>query len=390
MEVSVDNRPSRFRSGLAAVLTVLILVPAGLLFLRVWQQNEDERDSTQREQQGVEYLTTLSPLVSALAEAQSSALQGVSAPPAALTAAVTRVSAVDQRLGETLGTRERWTGLRDKIGRLPAVAGNPIQVFQAHVEVTDLSLARYNSVLDNSELSRDPDNDVAHLQETLGVDLPGTVIQVSRMGDLSLMLANITGSAKERALAQQILAPQFGAAVQAVNTSVSRLTDNLQAAVDDTQSTTLSGSLVTTVDGFRRGVEAFIRAASPGGQTKPNPAGMSTAQSQLQTSLSSLSGVLVRETNGLLSDRLDDLDSKRLQALVLAGVAVLLAVAAVLLPLTGRRRSTEQPSAGPDNGRGMHVGPGGSDNYGNSHFDPSPAYGDEVHPTRRERSGALR
>jgi len=390
MAVSVDNRPSRFRSGLAAVLTILILVPAGLLFLIVWQQNEDERDSTKLEQLGIEYMTALFPLVSALAEAQSTALQNLPGPPASLTAAVARVNAVDQRLGETLGTRERWTGLRDKIGRLPSVAGNPIVVFQAHVEVTDLSLALYNAVLDNSQLSRDPDNDIAHLQEALGVDLPSTVIQVSRMGDLSLMLANVSGTPKEQALAQQILAPQFGAAVQAVNTSVSRLTDNLQAAVDDTQSTTLSGSLVTTVDGFRRGVEAFIRGANPGEQQKPNPAGMATAQSQLQTSLSSLSGVLVRETNGLLTDRLDDLDSKRLQALVLIGVAVLLVVAAVIVPLTGRRRATEQPSAGPDNGRGMHVGPGGSDNYGNSHFDPAPAYGDEVHPTRRERSGALR
>jgi hypothetical protein len=390
MAVSVDNRPSRFRSGLAAVLTILILVPLGILFLRVWQQNQDERDHTKREQQGVEYLTALSPLVSALAEAQSSALRNIPGPPEALTAAVARVSAVDQRLGEALGTRERWTGLRDKIGRLPAVAGNPIQIFQAHVEVTDLSLALYNSVLDNSGLSRDPDNDVAHLQEALGVDLPGTVVQVSRMGDLSLLVANISGSAREQAQAQQILAPQFGAAVQAVNTSVSRLTDNLQAAVDDTQSTTLSGSLVTTVDGFRRGVEAFIRGASPGGTAKPNSAAMATAQSQLQTSLGSLSGVLVRETNGLLTDRLDELDSKRLQALVLAGVAVLLVLAAVVVPLTGRRRTTEQPPAGPDNGRGMHVGPGGSDTYGNSHFDPSSAYGDEVHPTRRERSGALR
>ena len=390
MAVSVDNRPSRFRAGLAAVLTVLILVPTGLLFLRVWQQNQDERDHTKQEQQGVEYLTALSPLVSALAEAQSSALQNIPEPPAALTAAVAQISAVDQRLGESLGTRERWTGLRDKIGRLPAVAGNPIQIFQAHVEVTDLSLALYDSVLDNSGLSRDPDNDVAHLQDALGADLPGTVVQVSRMGDLSLLVANITGTAREQAQAQQILAPQFGAAVQAVNTNVSRLTDNLQAAVDDTQSTTLSGSLVTTVDGFRRGVEAFIRGASPGGTAKPNSAAMATAQSQLQTSLSSLSGVLVRETNGLLSDRLDELDSKRLQALVLAGAAVLLGLAAIIVPLTGRRRATEQPPAGPDNGRGMHVGPGGSDNYGNSHFDPSSSFGDEVHPTRRERSGALR
>jgi hypothetical protein len=385
MAVSVDNRPSRLRSGLAAVLAILILVPAGLLFLRVWQQNDDERTSTKLEQQGVEYLTSLAPLVSALAEAQSAALQGNSAAPASLTTAVARVAAVDQRLGEDLGTRERWTGLRDKIGRLTAAGSNPIAVFSAHVEVTDLSLALYNTVLDNSDLARDPDNDVSHLQEALGVDLPGTVVQVSRMGDLSLMLANLQGSASERTQAQQILAPQFGAAVQAVGTSVGRLTDNLQAAVDDTESTTLSGSLVTTVDGFRRGVEAFLRGASPSGAAAPNAAAMATAQSQLQTSLTSLAGVLVRETNGLLTDRLDRLDNERIQALVLAGVTVLLALAAAILPLTGRRRT--QPADPGDRDRG---GQGGPDQYGNSHFDPVPAYGDEVNPTRRERSGALR
>ncbi len=386
MAVSVDNRPSRLRAALAGVLTILILVPAGLLFLRVWQQNEDERDSTKREQQGVEYLTALSPLTSALAEAQSSALQGSAEPPASLTAAVTRVAAVDQRLGETLGTRERWTGLRAKIDALPSAPANPVQKFQAHVEVTDLTLALYNSVLGNSELSRDPDNDVSNLQEALGVDLPGSVVQVSRMGDLSLMLTNITGSAAERAQAQAILAPQFGAAVQGTNASVSRLTDNLQAAVDGTESTTLSGSLVTTVDGFRRGVEAFIRGASSTGGTPPNAAALATAQSQLQTSLSSLAGVLVRETNSLLADRLDRLDSRRIEALALAGAAVLLAIAASLLPLIGsRRRAAEPATAG-----GPGAGGRGPDGYGNHPFDPVPSYGDEVNPTRRERSGALR
>ncbi len=391
MAVSVDNRPSRLRAALAGVLTVLILVPAGLLFLRVWQQNEDERDTTRREQQGVEYLTSLSPLVSALAEAQSSALQGVSSPPASLTAAVARVAAADQRLGETLGTRERWTGLQDKIGALPSVtAESAVEIFQAHVEVTDLALALYNAVLDNSELSRDSDGDVAHLQEALGIDLPGTVVQVSRMGDLSLMLANVSGSAGQRAQAQAILGPQFGAAVQSTNTSVGRLTDNLQAAVDDTESTTLSGSLVTTVDGFRRGVESFIRGASSSGGTPPNAAALATAQSQLQTSLSSLAGVLVREMNSLLADRLDRLDSRRLETLLLAGAAVLLAIAALVLPMIGSRRRAEEPPHGPGPGQGVAVNGRGPDGYGNHTFDPVPSYGDGANATRRERSGAVR
>ncbi len=387
MAVSVDNGPSRLRAALAGVLTILILVPAGLLFLRVWQQNEDERDSTRRERLGIEYLTSLSPLVTALTEAQSSALQGAAGPPPSLTAALARVAATDQRLGDTLGTRERWTGLREKIAALPSSAGNPIQVLQAHVEVSDLALALYNTVLDSSELSRDPDNDVSHLQEALGIDLPGTVVQVSRMGDLSLMIAKISGPATQRAQAQAILGPQFGAAVLATNTSVSRLTDNLQAAVNDTDSTTLSGSLVTTVDGFRRGVEGFIRGAGTTG-TAPNAAALATAQSQLQTSLSSLAGVLVRETNSLLDARIERLDSRRTEALALAGAAVLLATVAVVLLMTGSRRRTAEPGA--DAGRDVAVSGRGRGGYGDHSYDPVPSYGDEVNPTRREQFGALR
>jgi hypothetical protein len=394
MAVSVGGRPSRLRAALAAILTILILVPAGFLFLRVWQDIQDEQDSTRLEQYGVEYLTALSPLISALAEAQSSALQGASAAPASLTAATTRVAAVDQRLGTDLGTRQRWAGLREKIDALPAVNGPPLQVFQAHVQVTDLCQALYRAVLDRSQLNRDPDNDLSHLQAALGIDLPATVVQVSRMGDLSLLTANISGSAQQRQQAQAILVPQFGAAVQSVNSAVAGLTDNLQAAVDDTESTTLSGNLVTTVDSFRRGVESFIRGASPGGTAPPNPAAMATAQSQLQTSLGSLAGVLVREMTALLDDRLDRLDNRRIEAVAMAALILLLVLAAVIVPLTGRRRGQVPASSGdrPGDrpGRDMSVGQGGSDPYGQNSRDPVPPYGDEVYPTRRERSGALR
>jgi hypothetical protein len=212
MAVSVDNRRSRTRSALAAVLTVLILVPAAILFASVWGTISDKKDSTQLEQQGVEYVSALAPLISALAEAQSSALAGVSDAPGSLTAAINGVAAADQLLGDALGTRERWTGLRQKIEALPKVTGNPVLVFQAHVEVSDLSLALYNAVRNNSELVRDADNDISHLQQAIAVDLPSTVIQVSRMGDLSQLVAN--GNAQLQAQ----LGPQFGAAVQFVNT----------------------------------------------------------------------------------------------------------------------------------------------------------------------------
>ena len=128
------------------------------------------------------------------------------------------------------------------------------------------------------------------------------------------------------------------------------------------------------------------RGADPNGGN-PNAATMATAQSQLQSSLSGLSGVLVREMNGLLQDRLNRLDTGRLQALITVGVLVLLVLLAFILQLIGRHRGI---SGGDHIDRGMSGSPdrtGGS--YGGGLLDPTPQYG-EVNPTRRERSGVLR
>lgn len=384
MATSAATRPSRLRAAIAAFVTLLVLVPAGVLFAWVWTDNQDRHASTKLEQQGVDYLASLSPLISGLVEAQSSALQGVAAAPASLTSAVARVATTDERLGDTLGTHERWSGLREKIQALPAVNGTKIEIFQAHVEVTDLALALYNAVRKNSKLIRDPDNDLSNLQQALAVDLPGTVVQVSRMGDLSQMVASLSGSATERQQQQAILVPQFGAAVQQVNADVATLTDNLQAAVDDTTSITLSGNLVSSVDSFRRGVESFTRGADPSGG-KPNVGTMATAQSQLQTSLSGLSAVLVKEMGALLQHRLDGLDKRRIEMLSTAGVLVLLVVIVFAMQLAGRR---DVSAAGQRTGL-----PADSerpdDGYGSGALDPMPTYG-EVDPTGRERSGALR
>jgi hypothetical protein len=380
MSVSVDNRRTRARSALAAVLTVLILVPAAILFASVWGTISDKRDSTQLEKQGVEYIAALAPLVSALAEAQSSALAGVAAAPGSLTAAVNGVAAADQRLGNDLSTRERWTGLNQKIEQLAKVTGDPVTVFQAHAEVTDLALALHDAVRDNSELVRDPDNDISHLQQAVAGDLPEAVVQVSRMGDLAQQVA--TGDAKTKAQ----LTPQFGASVEAVNDSVAELTDNLQAAVDDTASATLSGNLVNGLDSFRRGVESLTRGANLGGA--PNAATMATAQSQLQTSLSNLSGIVTREMTVLLDERLDSLDNDAIVAIAAATAAVLLVAAAMVLPLTGRGRRIFTPVAG-EGARDLNVGPTGPDSGRTDAGHRAPAYG-EANPTRRERSGALR
>src|SRR5690349_4749673 len=148
---AMNSRRTRLRSALAVILTVLVLVPSAVLFGRVWQENSRQTTQTDLEKKGVEYITALTPLVSALTEAQSSAIQGVTAPPDSLNAAVSKVAAADAKLGDDLKTKERWTDLNAKIAKLPKVTGGPLAVLQAHIEVSDLALALYGAVRRNSE-----------------------------------------------------------------------------------------------------------------------------------------------------------------------------------------------------------------------------------------------
>jgi hypothetical protein len=378
----MNSRRTRLRSALAVILTVLVLVPSAVLFGRVWQENSRQKSQTDLEKKGVEYITALTPLISALAESQSSAVQGVSAPPDSLNAAVAKVAAADASLGDDLKTKERWADLNAKIAKLPKVNGGALAVLQAHIEVSDLALALYGAVRRNSELSRDPDSDMSNLQQAVAVDMPTTVALVSRMGDF----ANILQTAPAKTRPQ--IAVQFGEEVLAVQNSVDSLTESLQAAVDNTKSPTLSGSLVTTLDSFRRGVESMTRGANLGGA--PNVATMSTAQTALQTALNALAGVTLKEMAKLLEDRSSTLTYRRTEAVLMGLLAIALVLAAVIWPILGRRRAAEPVTtlvgeSTRDNSANRPPTPAG---YGGQ-YDLSPSYGD-IDPTRRERSGALR
>jgi flagellar basal body-associated protein FliL len=319
MSVSVKSRRSRLSSAIAVLLTVLVVLPTAVLFLRVLNENTTQRDETELKQKGVEYLAELAPLISALAESQSSSLQGVTAEPASLTAAVARVQGVDESLGDDLDTTSRWSGLKEKIGRLPGISGTSEQVYEAHVEVSDLALELYGEIRENSRLNQDQQADIWFLQETVTVNMPEAVTHVSRMADL----ANMVAAAKERERGE--LSVLFGAEILAVEESVGELTDNLQAAAEDTDSSTLASNTVNNLDSFRRGVEAANRGANLG-QT-PDVSILVTAQSTLTNALKALATVLLKEMSTLLDERTDDLDYRRAEAWVMLAVSIVLLIA---------------------------------------------------------------
>ncbi len=375
MSGTVEGRRGRLRSALAAVVVVALLIPTGVLFDQLRQRTADELEQARGERRAVEYLTRLMPLLSAATEAQSAALQGLGSTSPALERAVAGVADVDQRSGAALGTRERWSGLRRTLDGLTAAsAGGPVNALQAHVESTDLLLALFDAVRDNSALVRDPDSDISHLQQAVAADLPQAVVLATRAADLSLLLPNTSGDIRTQ------LGAGLAAAAAGSESAVNQLTDNLQQAVDDTASLTLSSSLLGALDRFRRGIEALVQVTrAPAG---PDQGRLAAARRDLQQGLTALSGTILTEADALLKTRADALEKDRRTQWAVAGGAALLALLGLLILLV-RRRRTRAPAR-------RDLAPGAGGRSDELRTDLLAAYAADGEPTRRERTGALR
>lgn len=393
MAVSVENRRPRIRSALSAVVAALMLAPVGVLFLDVWRSASDELTAIQRERDGIAYLSGLGTLLNATAQAQGAALQG-GARPAELDRAIATVAQLDQRHGQDLGTRERWTALRAKLAALPQpAAGQQLAALPSYLEASDLMLALFRTARENAGLAADAHSDTFHLQQAAGAGLPTALVQAARLADLTLLAPQAPAAERAR------LGGSLALAMDRVDGALDEMTDDLRTAADDTDSPTLSSSLLNGVERFRRGVDGLIQGASAvlnaGQGTTPLPAGvdparglaqLATIRTDMQAAAAQLSTTILAEADLLLARRADDVTARRWTAVGAAGLACLLALLAVGLAAGGRRGRTDPPPARapaaspPATGRAEAPPAAG----------PPRLYGDDVTTAQWERTDVLR
>ncbi|GIF76843.1 hypothetical protein Asi02nite_63610 [Asanoa siamensis] len=349
---------------LLSILVLALLVPTGVLFAQNWRSEGDRARATARELDGVAYLRTLQQVAFAVADAQSAAVAGQTGGREALAVAVQQADATDARLGGTLRTTERWTGIRSRLETLRAApaGSDPTQTLAAYREIGDLVLALYAKVRDESGLAHDPDGDAFHLQSTAAGELPVAVIAVGRLADAAVLAKAATapaqpGQNRPQLTPEQIARLQAQLTTQLITERVllldasNRLVDNLRAAVDSTESRTLGGNLLSRLDRYQRaadGISAMFAQASAAGAsiTQADPSLINVARGELQTAAGELSSTILNEVERLLDTRVEGIDQARLLAGGAALLAVLLTVGFFLAYFLGGRPRTQRP-AGP-------------------------------------------
>ena len=318
---------------LPATLSLLALLPVGMLFDRLYRSIDSDLLVAHRERTGVEYLLALGPVTIALNDMQAAAIAGAAVPRQQLTTALDAAGAVDERVGGELRTTERWTSLRGTIDKLPG-SRSAADRYLAFSEASDLLLALYGVVRANSGLVRDPETDLYYLEDAAAEELPEAVVMAGRLTDLSLLASSRPSSEQASAIGE------LATARDQLATPVGDLAVDLQRAVDTTTSTGLGDVLLSRLDRFRRAVDAIGPATAiidprllTVDATRAN-----AARADVEAAALDLYTTLLREMDAQIADRLDGLSGRRWQAIGIVTVAVALAVAPFVLAVLGRRR----------------------------------------------------
>jgi hypothetical protein len=372
-----------------AALALVLLVPIGMLFVSHWRDLDDRVSVATHERHGVEYIAALGELTVALADAQSAAINGRAIPRHAVAGAVEATAEVDARLGEMHRVAQRWAQLRGVIDELTAQeSADPRTAYAAYGEAMDLLLDLHHKLRETSGLIRDADPDTYYLQDGAGEELPETVVAASRLVDLVAISAAEAAEAAEAAAqaqtqqgeetgqeeqsqpgeeaqqppgdpAEQPSPEQSALAQQAAGVaaiSVARvavagpaddLANNIQAALDNTASRTLSSNVLSAFDRFLQAKDTLLLELAPGA----DPAGVDLARLDrirvdMQAAATDLFHALLGEMDALLASRIDELRQRQWTAAGAAAVAALLAVGAAWASLAGGRRAGRGPTGG--------------------------------------------
>jgi hypothetical protein len=251
------SRAGSRRWGARAVARIALMVVFGVLLsyveVQLWTARSDDLAVLAAERQGVAYLKPVLHLVDELTVAQSAAVRGGQVDTAAVQAAIEAVDAVDGRLGASLGTRQRWSDLREQISTAitQRLSGEP--GYRTYTGVVAVAVDLCRKAGDTSQLILDPELDSYYLMDTALLRVPDILVAAGRAADLAVL----AGQAPSEAARTRVSVARYQVAVASDAVGV-----GLRKALESTDSATLGPGVTGKLDAFRSAVDAFVPPAT--------------------------------------------------------------------------------------------------------------------------------
>jgi hypothetical protein len=331
------GRSQRHRVVVNALLVVLlVLLPLGYVFQRLWVSIEDGARFHAAESEGVAWVRPLTKLLATLVDAQVTATAGAIVDVQAVRAAVGEVSRVEADHGDPLNIRHRWDPMPDQIDALLAQQISGPRALTAYAVPIEMTQSLLGTAGDASTLVRDPGIDAHYLIKTTVVDVPDIIVNVGRLAGTANDLAARPGV--QTALAAD---PRAAVALDRITRAAAAIRGGPRSAADETTGEAASIGLLKPLDALVAATDGLARAVTA---LSHNPAAaqtdFDTAQVQVRSSSFALETAALDALDALLQKRINDIAVER-QNEVLAGLAI--ALAAVLLWLVNRSAGGSAP-----------------------------------------------
>lgn len=314
------------------VLAVAFLAPLVMLFVQVWQTDSDKVATAQAEKDGLQYLSALQPVISAVADTASVAVGGGKPSFDIVDQAVLTASDVDDQVGGELQAHVLWAQARSDIANLHGQTFDPRTTVSKFGAVTSELMALADKVRQVSGLIRDPDPDTYFLEDAAANQLPASIIFAGQYGDYAHI--GLTSAGPEVA--------GDNANIIASRTALLTASDNLgtdvQAAVDATASRSLSADLLAKLDAYRLAIDGLAPAQIPqaGHFSDQDNAQAAADRATVVNAATALGGAMYAALSTLLDARLSSVDGHRWMLVAVLGVGVLVAVMPLVLLLVRR------------------------------------------------------
>lgn len=323
------------------ILAVAFLAPLVMLFAQAWQTDSDKVAAAQAEKRGLQYLSALQPVISAVADTESVAVGGSKPSFDIVDQAVLNASDVDDQLGTSLQTHVLWAQARSDIANLHGQSLDARAWVSRFSTVSTELTALADKVRQTSGLIRDPDPDTYYLQDAAANQLPASIVYAGQYGDYTVIGYTSVGAQMSGDNANII------SSRAALITASNNLGTDVQSAVDATASRSLSADLLAKLDAYRLAIDGLAPAQTPlAGQTSAQDNAQAAAdKATVVNADNALNGAMYAALNNLLDARISSVSGHRwlLIGMLALGVVVALIPLVLLLVRRGTRNARSLP-----------------------------------------------
>jgi hypothetical protein len=344
MPDAIAGTPGRPRragpwTAVAVLAVAVLLAPVTYLFVKLSATTATASATTASERAAVAYARPVDKLLAALLDGQYAGVRGAAVDVSAIRAAVDEVSTADRQYGDLLRVRPRWSQLSHEIDN--ALNQNPggsdaLRVYAGPIALTDALLGK---VADGSQVTRDPGTGSYQLTQVALRNLPDVLVDA---GQVSALAAPADASSAKAD-------PRLAIAADRLVQAAAEVSTGLRAGTDAGASYAVDLNLLGPLDEFAAAADALSQTvSSPTRAATATPDAIDSANTQLKTKALALSAAVLDAFDRDLAAHADGYAGQR-RVLVLAGVVIVLAIAAVLwlLVVGPRRRTPNAPPAPP-------------------------------------------